>query len=47
MTRDYAVGVKGAVKITFFTLEKHSLGNLGFDAYIKGRNYFFLVSRPF
>ena len=38
---------KGAVKITFFTLSKRYLRNLGFDAYIKGRNFLLLVSRPF
>ena len=31
----------GAVKITFFTQSKRYLGNLGFDAYIKGRNFLF------
>ena len=29
------------MKITFITLSKRYLGNLGFDAYIKGRNLIF------
>ena len=40
-------GEKGAVKIRVLHLDIRYFGNLGFDVYIRWRNDYLLILRPF